>query len=136
MDGQLWIEPVGGVIVARMRGIPTESLLRECQERILTLVKDTRSGLILHDCLEMETPQIEVPISQWTLDQQAKFVRLRRAVVVPNTKLAYLARLAFGEADVRVFYSDLGAALSWLKESTDLSAVVPDLRAVRNILRV
>jgi hypothetical protein len=114
MEGQLWIEPVGGVIIARMRGMPTEALLKECQDRILGLVKDTEKGLILHDCLEMETPQVEVPISQWTLDQQVSSVRLRRAVVVPNTRLAYLARLAFGEGDVRIFYSDMAAALAWL----------------------
>lgn len=44
MEGQLWIEPVGDVIIARMRGIPTETLLKECQERILNLVKDTEKG--------------------------------------------------------------------------------------------
>jgi hypothetical protein len=117
MNGQLWIEPVGDVIIARMRGIPTEALLKECQERILSLVKDTEKGLILHDCLEMETPQVEVPVSQWQLDKQVSTVRLRRAVVVPNTRLAYLARLAFGEGDVRVFYNDMAGALAWLTEA-------------------
>ena len=121
MEGQLWIEPVGEVIIARMRGVPTESLLKECQERILNLVKDTEKGLILHDCLEMETPQIEVPVSQWKLDEQTAAVRLRRAVVVPNTRLAYLARLAFGEGDVRVFYNDMAAALAWLTNVEPLS---------------
>jgi len=114
MSNQLWIEPVGGVIIARMRGVPTQGLLKECQERILGLVRDTERGLILHDCLEMETPQIEVPISQWELDREFSSVKLRRAVVVPNTKLAYLARVAFGEGDVRVFYNDMAAALAWL----------------------
>lgn len=114
MQGQLWIEPVGGVLIARMRGVPDEEMLRECQSRILELVKDTRQGLILHDCLEMETPQVEVPVSQWKLDQDIGSIHLKRAVVVPNTKLAYLARLAFGEGDVRVFYNDMAAALAWL----------------------
>lgn len=114
MQGQLWIEPVGNVLIARMRGMPSEELLKECQSRILDLVKDTRRGLILHDCLEMDTPQVEVPVSQWKLDQEIGSIHLRRAVVVPNTKLAYLARLAFGEGDVRVFYNDMVAALAWL----------------------
>lgn len=117
MQGQLWIEPVGNVIVARMRGVPSEALLIECQERILSLVKETHTGLILHDCLEMETPQVEVPISQWKLDQQIRGISLRRAVVVPNTKLAYLARLAFGEGAVRVYYNDITSALAWLTET-------------------
>jgi hypothetical protein len=37
--------------------------------------------------------------------------------VVPNTRLAYLARLAFGEGDYRVFYSDMTAAILWLEQS-------------------
>lgn len=120
MEGQLWIEPVGEIIVARMRGLPTEALLKECQNRILSIVSDTRKGLILHDCLEMETPHVDVPISQWSLDKQVASTHLRRAVVVPNTKLAYLARLAFGEGDVKIFYNDMAAAFAWLTNSDPL----------------
>ncbi len=111
---QLWIEPVGNIIIARMRGIPTEDLLRECQERLLLLVKETGNGRILHDVLEMGVPPVEVPLFQWRLDQQCPPVPLRRAIVVPNTTLAYLARLAFGEGDYRVFYNDMTSAVSWL----------------------
>ena len=114
MNGQLWIEPVGDIIIARTRGLPTAELLRDCQERILELVKYTDVGRILHDCLEMETPDIDVPISQWKLDQETSGRKLRRAIVVPNTKLAYLARLAFSDQDVKIFYNDMASALSWL----------------------
>lgn len=114
--GQLWIEPVGNIIIARIRGMPTEDLLKECQNRIKDLVKDTEMGRILHDCLEMETPQVNVPVSQWKLDQEDAGIRLKRAVVVPNTKLAYLGRLAFGDPDVRVFYNDMASAIRWLTE--------------------
>ena len=44
MQGQLWVEPVGNLIVARVRGEPTEDLLRECQDRVLQLQQDTRGG--------------------------------------------------------------------------------------------
>ena len=114
MNEQLWIEPVGDIIIARMRGTPTEALLRECQQRILTLVKDTGHGRILHDVLEMLPPPIEVPLAQWQLDKEAGPVILRRAIVVPNTKLAYMARVAFGEGDYRVFYNDMSSAIAWL----------------------
>ena len=117
MSEQLWVEPVGNIIIARMRGVPTEALLRECQERILRLVEDTGRDKILHDVLELAPPPIEVPISQWELDKEAGPIRLRRAIVVPNTKLAYMARIAFGEGDYRVFYNDMTAAVSWLSES-------------------
>jgi hypothetical protein len=116
MENHLWVEPVGKVIIARMRGTPNEELLTECQDRILNLVKETGSGLILHDCLEMETPPVEVPVSQWKLDEEMGDIRIRRAVVVPNTRLAYLARLAFGEGNYRVFYNDMAAAFAWLAE--------------------
>lgn len=112
---QLWIEPVGNIIIARVRGIPNEQTLRECQERVVALVNETERSQILYDCLEMETPSIEVPLAQWKLDKLlSASIKLRRAVVVPNTKLAYLARIAFGEEDIRIFYSDMKAAINWL----------------------
>jgi hypothetical protein len=114
---QLWIEPVGNIIIARVRGVPTQAILEECQERILLLIQETGQGRILHDVLEMEVPSIEVPLSQWELDKKVGRVRLRRAIVVPNTKLAYLARIAFGEGDYRVFYNDMAEAMRWLTES-------------------
>jgi hypothetical protein len=125
---QLWIEPVGNIIIARIRGVPNEDLLKECQERILSLVHDTQRGRILHDCLEMEAPAVEVPVSQWRLDKDIGNVRLRRAVVVPNTKLAYLARLAFGETDCKVFYNDMTAALNWLSMDNRTNDLGPQVQ--------
>jgi hypothetical protein len=115
MENQLWVEPVGNLIVARLRGEPTEAIIRECQERVLLLVKDTGQGLVLYDGLEMEPPPVDVPLSQRKLDEELGPVQLRRAIVVPNTKLAYLARLAFGEGDYRVFYNDITTAIMWLE---------------------
>jgi len=64
------------------------------------------------------TPPIEVALSQRTLDETLGALKIRRAIVVPTSKLAYLARLAFGEGDYRVFYNDISAAINWLgKES-------------------
>lgn len=119
MQNQLWIEPVGDLIIARVRGVPTEALLRECQERVLLLVQDTGRGRILYDALEMESPTVDVVLSQRKLDEGLGSVHLRRAIVVPNTRLAYLARLAFGEGDYRVFYSDITAAIMWLEQEPD-----------------
>lgn len=119
MQGQLWIEPIGNLIIARVRGEPTEALLRECQERVLRLVRETGHGRVLYDALEMESPPVEVPLAQRKLDEELGPVRLRRAIVVPNTRLAYLARLAFGEGDYRVFYNDITAAITWLGRDAD-----------------
>jgi hypothetical protein len=120
---QLWVEPVGGIITARIRGKCTEEILKECQERVLLLTKDTQQFKVLYDALEMEDPGIELAVLQQRMDSEAwqQFgpVPLRRAILVPNTRIAYLARLAFGqfgEGAYRVFYNDLTQAVLWLEE--------------------
>ena len=35
----------------------------------------------------------------------------------PGSSAAYLARLAFGEGDYRVFYNDMIAAVQWLSQT-------------------
>lgn len=118
MQGQLWVEPIGTLIIARLRGEPTAQLLRECHEQVVQIVKDTGYGKVLYDVLEMETPPVEVPLTQWKLDEELGNIQLRRAIVVPNTRLAYLARLAFGEGNYRVFYNDMVAAVEWFAQES------------------
>jgi hypothetical protein len=116
MTGQLWVEPVGDLIIARVRGEPTEILLRECQAQVLQIVADTGRTLVLYDTLEMLPPPVDVPWSQRDLDATLGEVQLRRAIVVPTSRLAYLARLAFGEGDYRVFYNEIAPAITWLQQ--------------------
>src|SRR5581483_2976291 len=101
MRGQAWVELVGELIVARVRGEPTEELLRETQDQVLFLVRDAGRGKVLYDTLEMEAPPVDVPWARRALDEKLSSIKLRRAIVVPNRRLAYLARLAFGEGDYR-----------------------------------
>ena len=117
LAGQLWVELSGDLILARVRGEPTAELLRECQERVLSLVKSVGKGRVLYDTLEMKAPPVDVPLIQQELDQEMDGTTLKRAIVVPNTRLAYLARLAFGEDDYRVFYDDVAAAVKWLSDA-------------------
>lgn len=114
MEGQLWVEPVGELIIARVRGIPTEALLKECQDRVVALANEIQQSLVLYDALEMVAPSVDVAWSQRSLDKQL-IIPLRRAIVVTNTRLAYLARLAFADGDYRVFYNEIAAAIEWLK---------------------
>lgn len=114
---QLWVEPCGGIILARIRGVPSEPLLRACQERVLRLVQDTGQCKVLYDALEMEPPTVDPAVVQQKHEAELDpTVRLRRAIVVPNSRVAYLARIAFGEGDYRVFYHDFFAAVRWLEE--------------------
>jgi tRNA nucleotidyltransferase/poly(A) polymerase len=121
-NNQLWIEPLGNVIVARMRGELTESMLEETHARVVQLLQDTGYMRVLYDGLEMEA-NVDLALLQEKLDKETKQLfhdrPLRKAILVPNTRLAYLARIAFGqfgEGEYRVFYNDLSQALHWLEE--------------------
>lgn len=121
-SGSLWVEPVGSVIVARLRGTPTAEMLRECERRVTELARDTQQVRVLYDALELEAPEIELVLLQQRLeaDKHATLsdACLRTAILVPNTRIAYLSRIAFGhvgEKNYRVFYNDYGAALKWLE---------------------
>jgi hypothetical protein len=122
----LWVELSGEIIIARVRGEPTVELLAECQAQVIQLATDAGRTRVLYDVLEMNPPPVDVPWSQRALDEKLGDLKLRRAIVVPNAKLAYLARLAFGEGDYRVFYNDIAAAVAWLTQAppaTRLSSV-------------
>lgn len=120
---QLWIEPLGNIIVARLRGSVSEDLLKELHERVIQLLQDTGHTRVLYDGLEMEPPEAELVLLQEQFDKQTQQLfsgrPLRKAILVPNTRLAYLARIAFGqfgEGEYRVFYNDLAQALRWLED--------------------
>jgi hypothetical protein len=117
MTGALWVELSGDLIIARVRGEPTVKLLIDCQQQVVDLAREAGRARVLYDVLEMLPPPVDVPWSQRALDESLDGLHLRRAIVVPTAKLAYLARLAFGEGDYRVFYNDIAAALKWLTEA-------------------
>lgn len=114
---QLWIESVGGIIVARMRGEMSEPMMLEAHQRVLSIATETGQTKVIYDALELAAPGIDlVVMQQKLLESEPGSLTLRRALVVPNSRLAYLARLAFGEGEHRVFYNDLAAAFNWLQE--------------------
>ena len=60
---------------------------------------------------------MEPAIVQQQIDSEMDpSISLRRAIVVPNTRVAYLARLAFGQRDYRAFYNDISVAIKWIEE--------------------
>jgi hypothetical protein len=113
MQGEFTIEVADNVAVVCVRGEPTKELIAACQARVLEMAQQGAVSAVLYDARAMQPPTIEVPWTQRTLDEQAR-PEVRRAIVVPSAKLAFLARLAFGEND-RVFYDDFAAAEKWLK---------------------
>jgi hypothetical protein len=109
-----WVELVGDVIVARLRGNASEELLRKVQDEVLGLATASGRWRVLLDVLEMDPPPVELMSIQRKLDDNQQARRLRRAIVVPDSRHAYLARLAFGEGNYRVFYNDMVGAVKWL----------------------
>lgn len=87
----------------------------------------------MYDALELERPPIEIVLTQQILTDDLKVSGAKIAIVVPNTSIAYLARLAFGEADHRVFYNDISAAVLWLTDH-ESDSVMPD-RGVGSLVR-
>ena len=114
MQSAAWVELVGDIIIARIRGIPTEALVRDCQQRVVSLLQDTEYRKILYDALELEAPSVDVTLVQQNLSEDLHERDSKIALVVPNTRIAYLSRLAFGSGNHRVFYNDMSAALRWL----------------------
>lgn len=117
MHHQTTVEFFGSFILARIKGKPTEAVLTYCQQQVLALVEQTGCRKALYETLEMEAPDVEIPWFQRQLDETAGTEALQRAILVPDSKLAYLARIAFGESHYRVFYNDLSSALKWLRGS-------------------
>jgi hypothetical protein len=115
--GQVWVEPIGGVIIARIRGKATAELVRECEMRIVALQQESGINRILYDGLELERPELDVVLVQRAITAALKNERVKVAIVVPNTAIADLARLAFAEANHRVFYNDLTEAVLWLRQA-------------------
>jgi hypothetical protein len=115
--GEMWVEPVGSIIIARIRGMATADLIRACQSRVVALQADTGCNRIMYDALELERPPIDIVLTQQALTAALGKSEMKIAIVVPNTAIAYLARLAFGETNHRVFYNDISAAVLWLNET-------------------
>lgn len=116
-QNQLWVELVGDIIVARARGAVTPDVVVECQQRVLQLLKDTGAKKVLYDALEVERPTIEATLTQQALTPKLKEFSVRTAILVANTGVAYLARIAFGEGHHQVFYNDIAQALLWLSDA-------------------
>lgn len=114
MPGSVWVELSGNIIIARVRGEISEEMIREIQERVLVLLRDTEHRRILYDTLEMDPPTLDATLMQQRLSEDIHKLGARLAILVPNSRLAYLSRIAFGAGEYRVFYNDLAAAITWL----------------------
>lgn len=119
---RVWVELSGEIIVARIRGAMTAEDVTELQSQVMLLLSDSGRSRVLYDALEMEPPGVELTLAQQPNSEQLRRRGVRAALLVPNTRLAYIARLAFGEGNFRVIYNDLAEAVRWLTDDECHSA--------------
>lgn len=114
VQDKAWVELVGDIIIARIRGELNEDVLNERHERILQLARDTECRRLLIDDLELMPPDYAIVEAQQAHNRELSQLGFKIAILVPNSRLAYLARLQFGDENHRVFYNDMAAAALWL----------------------
>ena len=113
---QLDVRVSGDLLLVEQQGELNEAMLRACQQRVLELAHETGLRRVLYDARAMIAPEADLALMQQKLDDQLGGMKLRRAIVVPGTRMAYLARIAFFEGEDQVFYDDIDAAKAWLRE--------------------
>lgn len=114
VEQRTWVGLSGDIVVARVRGSLTKEEVTSAQQQVLLLLDQTKRSRVLYDVLEMEPPSINLTLAQREHSDQLYRKGVRIAILVPDTRTAYLARLAFGQGDYRVIYDDLTEALAWL----------------------
>lgn len=114
MGSRSWVELKSSMIIARMRGSVTEAEIEAVQQQIVQLLTDTDVRRVLYDGLEMDPPTVELTLAQQGLAAEFHKRGAKIALLVPSARIAYLARIAFGAGEHRVFYDDLAAATAWL----------------------
>lgn len=113
---RLWVELVGQIIIARIQGEPSDELLALRHERILQIERDSACRKVLLDDLQMAAPSYTHIQKQRTLNPDLSALGFKIAVVVPNSQMAYLARMKFDHENHKVFYNDLVEAINWLSQ--------------------
>jgi hypothetical protein len=94
--------------------------------RIIQVVNDTGCQSGLFDLLEADAPTFDGMDAQAALNSELKVLDLRIAIVVPNSRLAYLARMVFNDESHRIVYNDMAEAVLWLHGE---KAIWPILRS-------
>ena len=128
MDEGFLCEAVGSLVVVRLTQPMSERVLEECQLCVLETMERTGSKAVLYDLTEMEPTSVHVLLYQRILNDHVRHLDLRRAIVVPNTQIAHLARLVFGVGDYKLFYDDLDAAKRFLRDASPFSRADWSLR--------
>lgn len=112
----LSVEFAGAFVSVRCKGRIDEATLHSCQSQVVALLHQSGCRRILYDAYEMDNPPLEIALLQKQLSEQFQSLGpIRVALLVPNSRLAFLSRIAFGPTLMGVFYRAT-EALAWLTE--------------------
>jgi PleD family two-component response regulator len=111
---QLSVVLMNNIIHALPAGSISEQLILERHFRVIRLIAESGYKAVLYNSLDLEPPSLDLVELQHKLNAELHKNGVKLAVVVPATRFAYLARLAFGNMDCQVFYGNVNDALRWL----------------------
>lgn len=131
MQGQLWVGLVGKIIVVRARGLSSVESVHERHARILQLAEENGVKNVMFDFLEAEAPTFEVRSAQQKLNVELKTLGFRVAVVVPDSRLAYFGRIAFGDDNHRIVYENNPSSLDAEGETRISETIYIDERVMK-----
>jgi hypothetical protein len=77
---------------------------------------------LLIDDQEMSAMSYPLLKTQQSLTTELKALGFEVTIVVPDSELAYLAPIQFGEIDHRVFFGNLADAAAWLMQTKIIAA--------------
>lgn len=113
---QVWVELVGNIIIARISGEASPEMLKARHERILQIEQDTGCKKLLLDDLQMAPLAYSGVEAQRVLSRELETLGFKIAILVPNSKMAFIARQKFSGDNARVFYNNMVEALAWLAQ--------------------
>jgi hypothetical protein len=111
------VDLVGDIIIARLRGEVSIEMLNERHARVQQIRREKNCTRLLFDDSEMNAMPYAALKTQQGLNTELSALGFQVAIVVPDSELAYLARIQFGELPHRVFYGDLVEATAWLTQT-------------------
>ena len=115
----------------RLIETPTQRALEECQFCVLEIMQRTRVRAVLYDLTDMQPTPIHVLLYQRLLDEHVAHLGITRAIVAPNAQVAHMARPAFGRGTYRLFYGDIEAAETFLRDANAWSGADWDIRVIQ-----
>jgi hypothetical protein len=108
------VELTEDIIVARITGEVTEERLRERHALILARHRESGCSSLLLDDLGFESPSYREIELQRAMNTELNSRGFRIAIVVPDSRTAYFARLQFGDGKYKIFYNGMADAIAWL----------------------